>query len=105
MGLLVHAKIVNLHPEIHFLIALEYDWLTIRGSYPRPHLGIADHKHSRANFFRRNRRHDVSYDQRGRCQAVVLKAGYGQSAAPQSRAITVDILHRDIDAIQAWPQR
>src|SRR5260370_1489773 len=61
--LLVHAEIVNLHPEIQFLITLERDWLAIGRRDARPHLCGPDHEIAGAYVLGRHWLHLVGDDE------------------------------------------
>ena len=100
----VHTEIVNLHPEVQLLVALEHHRLTIAGGNPGADFGRANHKASRAHVLGRHRLHQIGHDQRRSLQPVIREIGNLHTLAPGSHPVPVHIFYHDIHAIAPGAQ-
>src|SRR5215471_10446167 len=106
VSLLVHAEIIDLHPEIQLLIAvaLEDGRLAVGRGDARADLGGADYEITAADRLRRDRLHLVGDDQaRGR-QLVFDVFGNRDAAAVDTLAVAVDVFDRDVQLVMSRAQ-
>src|SRR6202021_859172 len=101
----VHREVVNLHPEIKLLRALEGGRLSVRRRNAGANLGGTDDEVSGTDVFGGYRFHVIGEDERRSREAVVRKIGDQDSLAPGSNAIAVDVFHHNVETIAARAER
>src|SRR5712691_3836801 len=105
--LIVHAQIIDLHPEVYLLIftTLEEGRLAVRRSYSRSNFGEANHEIAGAYVLGGHGLHLICHDEGGGRQLIVGELRHHDAATPQALAITVHIFHRDLNFVTSRTQR
>src|SRR5262249_28330205 len=101
LALFIHSQVVNLHPEIQPLAALERSRLAI-DIEPGTHFRRANHEVTCAYILGSNLFHLIGQDKAGVHKLVIAESRNHQAGFPGSYTVTLHILTNDVDAITAW---
>src|SRR5246127_3275347 len=105
--LLVHSEIIDLHPEIEFLIAvaLEDSRLAVGGAHARTNLHGTDHKTAAADLRGRNLLHLVGNDEAGGGKFVFGIFRNCDAPAVDALAVAIHIFDSDVKLVVAGTER
>src|SRR5580692_12947055 len=87
LGGLVDAQVVDLHPEIQLLAALEADRSSPVGSHTRTNMSVPNHATACADLSRRNDVHFISQNKRRSGQFFIVIGGYFKAATIQTNVV------------------